>query len=281
MHTSKFFTAEKVYDNVTAIGGLGGELCYLVEGSQRAVLIDTLTGVGSLKAFVRELTDLPVEVVNTHGHVDHCGGNFEYGACRIHPADIGLMYEHGDPQRRLQFVQKGSGYAALPQKPGIEDVIPLCPVKTLPIWEGEVLDLGGFSLEVIGVPGHSLGSLVLLDRAHRTVYAGDACNANTLLFLEGSTTIEAYKDSLLHWSAFLPDFDVLYGGHGLHPVPKEIIPQAIALCDEIMAGTDDALPQAFLGRPCLYAKAKNEFFQREDGGLPNIAYAKDRIWDKQ
>ena len=32
-------------------------------------LIDGLSGVGSLKAFVRELTDLPVEVVNTHGHV--------------------------------------------------------------------------------------------------------------------------------------------------------------------------------------------------------------------
>lgn len=81
MVQSKFFTAEKLFENVTAITGLAGEKCYLVEGEKKALLIDALTGVGSLKAFVRELTDLPVEVVNTHGHLDHCGADFEFGAC--------------------------------------------------------------------------------------------------------------------------------------------------------------------------------------------------------
>ncbi len=50
---SKFFTSRKIFDNVTQIGGLGGELCYLIEGSEKALLIDGLTGVGSLKAFTR------------------------------------------------------------------------------------------------------------------------------------------------------------------------------------------------------------------------------------
>ena len=62
---SKFFTSRKIFDNVTQIGGLGGELCYLIEGSEKALLIDGLTGVGSLKAFVRECTDLPVTLVLT------------------------------------------------------------------------------------------------------------------------------------------------------------------------------------------------------------------------
>ena len=66
MGNSKFFESEKLFDNVTVIAGLAGEQCYLVEGSEKALLIDGLSGVGSLKAFVRELTDLPVEVVNTH-----------------------------------------------------------------------------------------------------------------------------------------------------------------------------------------------------------------------
>ena len=47
------------------IAGMGGELCYLVEGTERALLIDGLSGVGSLKAFVRELTELPVTMVIT------------------------------------------------------------------------------------------------------------------------------------------------------------------------------------------------------------------------
>ena len=57
---SKFFTATRVDDRTTLITGLGGENCYLLEGDERSLLIDGLTGVGSLKAFVRELTDLPV-----------------------------------------------------------------------------------------------------------------------------------------------------------------------------------------------------------------------------
>ena len=50
---SKFFTAAKISDYATVIDGMGGERCYLIEGSDRALLIDGLTGVGSLKAFVR------------------------------------------------------------------------------------------------------------------------------------------------------------------------------------------------------------------------------------
>lgn len=280
MQTSKFFKAQKLFDNVTVISGLAGELCYLIEGGEKALLIDALTGVGSLKAFVRELTDLPVQVVNTHGHVDHCGANFEYGECLIHPADIALMYEHSDPVRRLEFAKSGAMFGTLPVEPLMSDVIPPRPIKTLPVHDGDVLDLGGVKLEVIGVPGHSYGTIVLLDRDRRVVYSGDACNANTLLFLEGSTSIEEYKESLLHFKEFQPAFDVMYGGHGISAVPKSIIDEAIQLCDEIMAGTDDAVEGLSIGRPCLYAKKKDERFRRLDGGLANIAYSRDRIWKR-
>lgn len=275
---SRFFEARKIFDNVTLIAGLGGEQCYLIEGSEKALLIDALSGVGSLKAFVRELTDLPVQVINTHGHVDHCGANFEYGECMIHPADIRLMYDHSDPEMRLGFAKSGAMFRPLPVTPTMEDVIPPCAVKTYPVYDGDVLELGGVELTVIGVPGHSFGTIVLLDKARRVVYSGDACNANTLLFLEGSASIEEYRESLLHFKSFQPDFDVMYGGHGPFPVPNTIIDEAIELCDEIMSGTDDQIPGESVGRPCLYAKRKNERFQREDGKLANIAYSRENIW---
>ncbi len=278
MHTSKFFTAKKLFDNVTVIGGLGGELCYLVEGEKQALLIDALTGVGSLRAFVRELTDLPVKVVNTHGHVDHCGANFEYGQCFIHPADVALMYEHSNEEMRLDFAKSGAAFRTLPVEPVLDDVIPSRPIKTFPIYDGDVLDLGGTRLEAIGVPGHTFGTIVLLDRDRRVVYSGDACNVNTLLFLPGSTSIEEYKESLLHFKSFQPDFDVMYGGHGMTAVPKTIIDEAIELCDEIMAGTDDQAEGASIGRSCLYAKRKDDHFHRLDGKLANIAYSRDNIW---
>lgn len=278
MQTSKFFKVQKLFDNVTVIGGLGGELCYLIEGAEKALLIDGLTGVGSLKAFVRELTDLPVRMVVTHGHLDHCGAAFEYGECFIHPADIALLYDHSDPEKRLNFAKAGAMFGPLPVEPVFSDVVPPRPVKTYPVYDGDIFDLGGVKLEAIGVPGHSFGTIVLLDRARRVVYSGDACNVNTLLFLEGSATIEEYKESLLHFKAFQPAFDVMYGGHGLTAVPNTIIDEAIQLCDEIMAGTDDAVEGSSVGRPCLYAKKKDDHFRRLDGGTANIAYSRDRIW---
>ena len=212
---SKFFTSRKIFDNVTQIGGLGGELCYLIEGSEKALLIDGLTGIGSLKAFVRECTDLPVTLVLTHGHVDHAGASFEYGECYVNPADVALLYEHGDIDKRYGFVMGGGKPegAFVPKK---EDVVPPCAVKTLPVQDGDVFDLGGVQIEAIAVPGHTVGTMVYLDRARRVLYSGDACNANTLLAFavlhNGRDVCEKPRPPS---STYLKGIDKFYGGHGL------------------------------------------------------------------
>lgn len=281
MTASKFFKAEKIADNVTMIAGLGGEQCFLIEGGEKALLIDGLAGVGSLRAFVRELTDLPVTLVNTHGHVDHIGADFEYGEVYLDPADIPLLYAHADKEMRLGFARSGAAFAPLPVEPRLDDVTEPRPIKTLPLGEGDVFDLGGVCLEAISVPGHTKGTMVFLDRAARVVYSGDACNRNTLVFGQEATSIEEFRESLLHFKTYEPAFDQLWGGHGGHPEDKAIIDDAIALCDEILAGTDDAVPaRGFGDQPCWYAKEKDAFFRRLDGGVANIAYAKTRLWKK-
>ena len=273
---SKFFTAQKIMDNVTMIAGLAGELCYLIEGREKALLVDGLSGVGSLKAFVRELTDLPVELVLTHSHPDHMGAAFEYGKCYIHPDDISGLYEAGDAERRYAFAADGARDFTL----RMEDAIPCVPVCTLPVGDGYAFDLGGTQLEVIAVPGHTWGHIVLLDRSARAVYSGDAVNSNTLMFL-GGASIEEYRDSLAHLWSFAEDYDVLWGGHGGVSVPKRIVTEAIELCEEIMSGTDQKAPGDFMGRSALYAREKDASFRRYDGGIANIAYSTDRIWKKQ
>jgi glyoxylase-like metal-dependent hydrolase (beta-lactamase superfamily II) len=272
---SKFFSTKEIAPRTTAIIGLGNELCYLVEGNTRALLIDSLIGVGNLRAFCRELTDLPVTLVNTHGHVDHTGGNFDFDECYIHPDDIALMYEK--EKMRAGYVERGIKKSGKHLVLLESDFTVPKPLKTFPVYDGFVFDLGGRLIEVIAVPGHTAGTIVLLDRGKGIVFSGDACNVNTLLFLPHSTSIEAYRESLVHFKQFQPCFAEMWGGHGLWAVPGIIIDEAIELCDEILAGTDDAAPGEHLGRPCFYGKKKDADFKRLDGKIANIAYSKDKI----
>ena len=272
---SKFFTAREIAPRTTAIIGLGNELCYLVEGNTRALLIDSLIGVGNLRAFCRELTDLPITLVNTHGHVDHTGGNFDFDECYIHPNDIPLMYEK--EELRVGYVKNGMKKSGKQLVLLENDFTISRPMKTLPVYGGFVFDLGDRAVEVIAVPGHTAGTIVLLDRRHGIVFSGDACNINTLLFLPHSTSIEAYRESLDHFKQFQPCFEVMWGGHGLWAVPKVIIDEAIELCDEIIAGTDDAVESEHLGRSCFYGKKKDANYKRLDGKIANIAYSRDKI----
>jgi glyoxylase-like metal-dependent hydrolase (beta-lactamase superfamily II) len=272
---SKFFTAQEIAPHTTAVIGLGNELCYLIEGKTKALLIDTLIGVGNLRAFCRELTDLPITVVNTHGHIDHIGGNFDFDECYIHPNDISLLYEK--EALREGYVRNGIKNSGKNIVILESDFTAARPMKTLPVYDGFSFDLGERNIEVITVPGHTAGTIVLLDRGNRMVFSGDACNSNTLLFLPHSTSIEEYRESLLRFKTFQPHFDTMWGGHGLWEVPKIIIDEALELCDEILAGTDDAVGSEHLGRPCFYGKQKDARFKRLDGKLANIAYAKDKV----
>ena len=53
-------------------------ISYLLIGSEQALLVDTLQGIGDLKAVVNQLTDLPVIVINTHSHFDHISCNYQF-----------------------------------------------------------------------------------------------------------------------------------------------------------------------------------------------------------
>jgi glyoxylase-like metal-dependent hydrolase (beta-lactamase superfamily II) len=275
MH-SKFFSTQEIAKKTTAIIGLGGELCYLIEGNEQALLIDSLIGVGNLRAFCRELTDMPITLVNTHGHIDHTGGNFDFDSCYIHPLDIPLLYE--TEPLRVEYVKNGIQKSGKTLVLLDNDFTNAKPMKTFPVHEGYTFDLGGRTIEVLTVPGHTAGTIVLLDRRNRIVFSGDACNSNTLLFLPHSTPVEEYRLSLLHFKQFQPYFDVLWGGHGLRAVPGVIIDEALAVCDEILAGTDDAVESSHLGRPCWYAKEKDRDNKRLDGKTANIAYHNNNIY---
>ena len=280
MVQNRFFEAVEVRKGIWQILGQGGELCYLAEGSERAVLVDGLTGAGSLKAFVQELTKLPVVVVLTHGHLDHTGAAFEYGSCGIHPDDIPLMYHpfHSEESQRLWFATMDTPLATHRTEVTMDDIVRTVPVVTNPLYDGDVISLGDRELEVIHVPGHTYGTLVFLDRKERILFSGDACNINTLLGLYGSTSAEEYLDGLRHLKTYESAYDVMYGGHGRETVDRSIVDDAIAMCGRILAGTDDAEPAVSMdGEQVFYGARHLPDYRPACGGLANIQYRRDQL----
>lgn len=62
--------------------------CYLLNGNQRSLLIDTGLGIGNISEAAAKLTDKPVTAVATHIHWDHIGGHKYYPDFYAHEAEL-------------------------------------------------------------------------------------------------------------------------------------------------------------------------------------------------
>lgn len=279
-----FYEIEKIHPNVTRIWDVSRTAMYLVEGSEAAVLVDTGVGVGSLKAVVEGITDKPVTVLLTHGHVDHAMGAGEFEQVYMNPADRPIYGGHSLLPVRQGYV---SGAAMSGGNPELiaavkeNDFTHVADADNLrPLQAGAVFALGGVSVEVFDAPGHTPGSVVMLIPELRMLLLGDACNAFTYLFDKSCPTVAEYKENLLKLKAEVAGkYDRTLYSHGMGEGAPDMIDRVIAVCDDIMEGRVDNMPfRGFSGEPVCIAKAMDfQRFCRADGGEGNIVYDPNRI----
>lgn len=271
------FESKKISEHVTRIYGIAGELMYLVEGEKKAALLDTGSGIGSLKAKVAELTDKPIIILLTHGHVDHAMGAPEFDVeIYMNPADDIVHDSHAS----LEF-RKGSLFMAPPEvaaKIEESDYIPLRKKPFLPLAHGDSFDLGGITLEAYACPGHTPGSMVFLIREERSLLLGDACNPFTFMFLEHCLPIADYQKVLEKLKGQTDGkYDKVYLSHGDGDGEPDMIAGVMQVCEDILNGNVDDVPFDFMGQKAFIAKAMEMGKGRTDGGVGNIVYNKENI----
>ena len=256
-----WFSVHKVADRVWRIDDHGGDNVYLVEGDDAALLIDAGTGVADLLTCVQSLTALPVILVNTHGHPDHSGGDFQFPEVYAHPAEFDAitafcsMQVHLDAIERSQ--QESPELAHVLLDPPDSITIPVL----LPIREGFVFNLGGRRLEVLETPGHTRGSVCLLDSANGLLFAGDNNNTVAWLFLEECTPLEQYHQALQRLKKRSGEFTVLLPGHG-DPLDAGFIDEQIACAQSILSEACTGEPyKTFVdyARSCTYKRSTIAF----------------------
>lgn len=233
--SSSWYTVRELFPGVWGIEERGVN-CYLVCGSERALLIDTGWGFGDLAAAVRSLTALPVSVVNTHGHPDHVNGDAQFSEVFINTADKALSAV-AQPAARRMMLERLASYGPLPEDFSAEAWIN-APLPTFsPLPENAVFELGGRSLRVIPTPGHTPGSICLLDAGARLLFTGDTIVAGTILmFLEHSLPLRVYADSLRRLLALSGEIDYLLPGHGSEPLPATRIADLLQAAEAILRG---------------------------------------------
>lgn len=187
--------------------------CTLVIGEKKALLFDTMSGYGNLRACVEELTSLPVTVVNSHGHFDHVGGNFQFEDIYLNDADLPLL---DIMEAYLDMVSENIGRdlsqtrASYPQREGIHELS-----------EGMSFDLGGVTAEAVALPGHTAGCIGLLLREWRILLVGDALSPQMCLFFPESLGLEVYQETLK--KVMKMDFDHWIQGHFPRLFPRALI----------------------------------------------------------
>ena len=278
-----YFCSEEIAEKSWMIKNVGGStpaICYLVEGTDYALLIDSIIGIGNLKAYCETLTDKPVKVVNTHAHSDHVGGNFHFDHCYLHHRDIAFFQSCVGLRKEqvFEFAKEMTPEDFREQMELDDNFANWDPIKIYPLYDGDEFDLGDRKIEVVEVGGHTAGSIALIDHKTRICYSGDCCNGNTLLEFENSLPITVYLKSLVHLKEHQTEFDHMYGGHEIFD--PTIIDEAIETVAKVVAGTDDKYEvTGMMGTPIYYAAAKKPGeYARADGKRFNVSYVPSKIF---
>lgn len=209
---------------------MSNESLYLMEGNDRAVLIDAGTSIKDLDKIVASITDKPVMLVATHVHPDHTGSAIDYfPELYLNPADT----------------------------VNIPRMMPDYPGEVKYLNDGEILDLGGRQLEVFFTPGHTPGSTTFVDKKAGYGFSGDSFGSGNLLLTTDFTTLLATceKTSTMMESSRV---DLLYPGHyfGTNAETLQRVNDMITLSQDVLSGKEkgEENTRAMLGLNLVISK---------------------------
>ncbi|WP_329006590.1 MBL fold metallo-hydrolase [Pseudomonas aeruginosa] len=183
-----------------------------VQGRERDVLVDSGSGLVSLREQLPWLTERPLLAVASHTHFDHIAGHHEFAERLAHPAEAEILAAPDGDNTLARAYVGDEMFEAHPECPlcYAEYRVRAAPATRL-IDEGDVLDLGDRVLQVLHTPGHSPGGISLWEAATQTLFSGD-------IVYDGPLVEDAYHSNLDDYASSLARLRELpvrtvHGGH--------------------------------------------------------------------
>jgi glyoxylase-like metal-dependent hydrolase (beta-lactamase superfamily II) len=228
----KKYEFNKIDDNFYSIEQ-DGVRSFMIIG-EYVLLIDSGRGGNNLLGQVRNYSDKPIKIVYTHADGDHTGDASDFTNRFMHPSEFD--YFHSKSER---------------------------PIPMNPVWEGEVIEVDNYKFEVILIPGHTPGSIALLEREKRFLIGGDSLQPGPIYMFGQGRNFYAFKSSMIKLQQYLDKFDYIYASHHQLKVPSNIINQLLEGADKMIKGEVLGTPEPkFEGKAKLYEVDGVAFFAK-------------------
>lgn len=168
---------------------------FLLEGEEQAVLIDSGMNCPNALEMAKGLTTKNIILLNTHGDGDHTSGTGSFSSIGMHKLD----YDNCSIESRFPEVS-------------LEEVK-----------DNDIIELGNRTLRIIHIPGHTLGSIAILDETNRVLYAGDSVQKGHIFMFGKHRSPEQYEASLDKMIAISDEYDYIYASHDECILPKDYV----------------------------------------------------------
>ena len=184
---------------------------FLLEGSEKAVLIDSGMNCPDALDLARKCTDKPLILLNTHGDGDHTSGTGCFREIHMHEDDfIKCEVNTRYPDTKLVKVN-----------------------------DGDVIELGNRPLKLIHIPGHTYGSIAILDVNSRVLYAGDSVQKGHIFMFGDKRDVESYEASLNKLIDMKDQYDTIVASHDEPIIPGDYAVKVRDAWRKVRAGEVD------------------------------------------
>lgn len=220
---------------------------YVIEGKDKALVIDTCYSTTDTIKYVHQVTDKPLIVVNTHGHFDHIGGDAAFGKVYLAKEDWPVAKRHSDKDKLKKLLdhllEVSEPLKALTSDSEVKEELDKSMEIKLPEFidlpkEG-YFDLGDRKVDIIRTPGHTPGSICLFDEETGILFGGDMiCEELVLLGFDYSTSVREYRNSVEKIKKFFKENHgkAFWPAHHQTPSGIDICDRYIDLCDDLISG---------------------------------------------
>jgi glyoxylase-like metal-dependent hydrolase (beta-lactamase superfamily II) len=219
-------------------------ICYLVLGRNKALLFDTGMGISDIRAMVRQLTKLPIIVLNSHTHNDHVSGNWQFDTIYSMDTDFSRQNAKGSVADAQAEIAAGEICGQLPKNFDAKSYRTKPWTITKYIHDGDAIDLGGRRLEILSTPGHTPDAICLFDRANALLFTGDTYYPATIWLYRPETNFDAYAKSIARLAALSPQVKTVLGAHNIPVAPPAVVPNLVTAFADLRAGKATCKPDS-------------------------------------